>query len=91
MQDNIQRREKEVADEWIQRETAIMTQFAAKQQERDVEFESSLRTLETQLLQARSEAQQLAAERDAARDDVAVFQVMIVAFCTNYGSALYRL
>lgn len=71
----ISRREKETADEWIQRETSIMAQFTEQNQKSHAEFEDRLQEISYQLQQAKDEANQLKAERDAALDDVAVFQV----------------
>lgn len=71
----IQKQEKEAADEWIQRETAIMAQVAAQSQQAHLEFESRLGDVLNQLEAANQSCEQLKSERDAAQDDVAVFQV----------------
>lgn len=75
MSEMIRRREKETADEWIQRETTIMAQFTEQSKSSLAEFETRVQDILSQLEQSRDEIQRTKAERDAALDDVAVFQV----------------
>ena len=75
MSEMIRRREKETADEWIQRETTIMAQFTEQSKSSLAEFETRVQDILSQLEQSREEIQRMKAERDAALDDVAVFQV----------------
>ena len=76
LNDMIQKREKETADEWIQRETAIMAQVAAEKQQTHLEYESRLREVYSELEAVSEKADVLKKERDAAKDDVVVFQVI---------------
>ena len=76
LSETIRRREKETADEWIQRETTIMAQFTEQNQKSISEAEARLQEVRAQLQQAKEEAEQMKAERNAARDDVAVYQVI---------------
>lgn len=71
----ISRREKETADEWIQRETTIMAQFTEQNQKSLEDFEHRFQEVLTQLQQSKEETERIKMERDAALDDVAVFQV----------------
>ena len=73
--ETLRRREKETADEWIQRETSIMAQLTKQNQKSVQEFETHLQEVRTELQQAKEEIERVTEERDAARDDVAVFQV----------------
>lgn len=75
MSEMIRRREKETADEWIQRETTIMAQFTEQSKSSLAEFETRVQDILSQLEQSKDEIQRTKAERDAALDDVAVFQV----------------
>ncbi|KAI9563651.1 hypothetical protein GHT06_011115 [Daphnia sinensis] len=77
--ETLRRREKETADEWIQRETSIMAQLTEQNQQSVQEFESRLQEIRAQLQQSKEEAARMKEERDAARDDVAVFQVQTEA------------
>ena len=75
LKETLRRREKETADEWIQRETTIMAQFTEENKKSANEFETRLQDLRVQLDQVKEEMEQVKVERDAARDDVAVLQV----------------
>ncbi len=75
LSETIRRREKETADEWIQRETTIMAQFTEQNQKSVSGFETRLQEIRNQLHQSKEETEKMRAQRDAARDDVAVFQV----------------
>lgn len=77
--ETLRRREKETADEWIQRETSIMAQLTEQNQKSVQEFESHLQEIRAQLQQSKEETVRIKEERDAARDDVAVFQVQTEA------------
>jgi hypothetical protein len=73
--ETLRRREKETADEWIQRETSIMSQLTEQNQKSVEEFETRLQEIRAELHQAKEEIGRVAEERDAARDDIAVLQV----------------
>lgn len=77
--ETLRRREKETADEWIQRETSIMAQLTEQNQKSVQEFESHLQEIRAQLQQSKEETVRIKEERDVARDDVAVFQVQTEA------------
>ena len=75
LRESMKERDNQTADEWIQRETALMTQFSSQSQETAAGYEAKIKSLTEELKQSRSNAESLKAERDAARDDIAVFQI----------------
>ncbi|EFX71129.1 hypothetical protein DAPPUDRAFT_309226 [Daphnia pulex] len=77
--ETLRRREKETADEWIQRETSIMSQLTEQNQKSVEEFETRLQEIRAELHQAKEEIGRVSEERDAARDDIAVLQVQTEA------------
>lgn len=77
--ETLRRREKETADEWIERETSIMGQLTEQNQTSVQEYEKRLQEVRAQLQQSREETERILQERDAARDDVAVFQVWCIS------------
>ena len=79
MRESVRRRDKQTADDWIQRETALMTQFSSKNQETTSNYETKLTALTQELETARATAQSMKKERDEARDDIAVFQIQTEA------------
>jgi chromosome segregation ATPase len=79
MRESVRRRDKQTADEWIQRETALMTQFSSQNQETTSNYETKLAALAQELETTRVTAQSMKKERDEARDDIAVFQIQTEA------------
>lgn len=68
-------RDKQTADEWIQRETALMAQASTQHQQMVDDYESRLASVQSELRMAQENACLLQAERDAVREDLCVFQV----------------
>lgn len=75
LKDAIQLRDKQTADEWIQRETDLMTQFSSQSLKEREEFEQQIRTAENGRVELLEKCEKLTTERDAAIEDAAVLQV----------------
>ena len=71
LRSQLEQRERQTADDWIQRETALMQQFA----ETKSEGERRVRDLEEAKRLLAVQVRQLAGERDAAQGEIEVFQV----------------
>ena len=70
-----QERERQTADEWIQRETDLMSQFSSQTLKEREEFEQQIRTAENNRAELLENVEKLTTERDAALEDAAVLQV----------------
>lgn len=79
LKDAIQLRDKQTADEWIQRETDLMTQFSSQSLKEREEFEQQIRTAENGRVELLEKCEKLTTERDAAIEDAAVLQVQTEA------------
>lgn len=75
LKENLSLREKQTADEWIQRETALMTQCSAQNQQTVADYEARLASLVSELQTARENARQAKTERDAAQEEVSILQI----------------
>lgn len=75
LKDAIQQRDKQTADEWIQRETDLMSQFSSQTLKEREEFEQQIRTAENNRAELLENVEKLTTERDAALEDAAVLQV----------------
>ena len=73
--ETIRLRDKQTADEWIQRETNLMTQFSGQSQQVAADCEARLSAMRSQLQIAQENFRQVEGERDAAREDLSVQQV----------------
>lgn len=73
--ETIRLRDKQTADEWIQRETNLMTQFSGQSQQVAADCEAQLSAMRSQLQIAQENFRQVEGERDAAREDLSVQQV----------------
>ena len=75
LSETIRRRDKQTADEWIQRETALMSQCSAQSQQTIADYENRLAALHSELQTSQESARQAKVERDAAQDDLFILQV----------------
>jgi len=79
LKEAIQLRDKQTADEWIQRETNLMDQFSSQALKDRQEFDERVRIAEEERKELLDKVETLTAERDAAIEDTAVLQVQTEA------------
>ena len=76
LREQIQQRERQTADEWIQRETVLMEQFSARFRDSKEDYETRLQAAEEEKSKLADKLRQLQTERDEAVGEVEVFQVI---------------